>query len=270
MKQRIRLGVAVVLIAVLGGLGLWLRPTDPDFHGKPESFWINSIINSEDHYANFPQDGVPILVKALSKGTGAWERFYGKIRQKLPGFLSGRLPKPADESEFRSSAAARLRASGTNALVAVPTLIRSLHDENDVVRLQVIGTLSALVPAMGQERIQILPQIIEATRDPYYCVRYNSVYCLGKYQDQAEIAVPVVLRALADSSFYVREAAIKSIIQLDATASNKAVVPELLKLLQDGNAQVRGAATNALSLLPAERTTDVTDKEKRLCPPSNP
>jgi HEAT repeat protein len=273
MKQRIRFGLAMVLIAVLVGLGLWLRPSDPDFHGKPESFWINSITNSDDHYADFPMDGVPILVKALSKGTGTWERFYGKIWQKLPSALSERLPKPADESEFRRSAAVRLRVMGTNAQIAVPALVRALRDDNDGVRMQAIGTLSALLAGMGQERIHILPQIIEAARDPFYCVRYNSMFCLGKYSDQGKIVVPVVVNALADSSSYVRYAAIKSIMQLDALGANKTAVPVLLKLLEDGNAQVREAATNALSLLQAERTTDVTDvtdKEKRLSPPSNP
>jgi hypothetical protein len=247
MKESFRFVLGLVLVAVLGGLAcLWLRPTDRAFQGKPESYWINSITNSEDANLNFPMDGVPILVKALSKGTGPWERFYSKIWPKLPSVLSGRLPKPADESEFRRSAAVRLRLMGTNALIAVPALVQALHDDNDGVRMHAIGTLSALLPVMGQERIRILPQIIEATRDPFYCVRYYSMFCLGKYPDQAKIAVPAVVNALADSTPEVRSAAITSLMQLHAQGANKAAVPALLKLLEDGNEMVRTSAANAL------------------------
>jgi HEAT repeat protein len=109
--------------------------------------------------------------------------------------LSRRLPKPSDESEFRKSAALRLRLMGTNAQIAVPALIRALHDDNDGVRWHAIGALGALLPIMGRERNRILPQIIESARDTFYCVRYSALFCLGKYQDQASIAMPAVMNS---------------------------------------------------------------------------
>jgi HEAT repeat protein len=60
------------------------------------------------------------------------------------------------------------------------------------------------------------------------------------------MVVQVVANALNDSDLLVRSGAMRSILRLNAQGANKPVVAALLKLLQDGNAEVRTAASNAL------------------------
>jgi hypothetical protein len=274
MKGRPRYIPLVVIIAILGGLGLWLCPTDRDFHGKPESFWINQITNNDSiitsdgwslivtngsgvanvsyQTLHFGSEGVPLLVKALSKGNRPWERFYFKLWPKLPSFLSGMLPKAADQSKLRIRSAMILHAMGSDALLAVPGLVRALHDDSYAVRQCALHTLEVLLPGMGQEKIRILPQLLEATRDGAPDVRGNAEILLGYYPDQASSVVPVVVNALNDSDALVRVGAMSSLTRLNEQGTNKAGVPTLVELLQDGNAEVREAATNALRAMAPE------------------
>ena len=90
------------------------------------------------------------------------------------------------------------------------------------------------------------PRVLEATRDGAAGVRNNAVILLGYYSDQASMVVQVVANALNDSDLLVRSGAMRSILRLNAQGANKPVVAALLKLLQDGNAEVRTAASNAL------------------------
>jgi hypothetical protein len=289
MRENLRYVVALALVAVLGGLALGLRPTDPNFHGKPESFWINSITNggqmvfvvnsdgsegvSFPTWEGFGPEGVTLLVKALRKGTGAWDRFYFKHWPKLPPLLRRWLAKPVDESELRCQSMLILSVMGSDARIALPALVQALHDENDDVRGSALYNLSLLLPGMREQKVSLLPQLLDATRDAYPRARRMALICLGEYPDQASKVVPLVVNALNDSDMQVRDDAIRSLTRLNEQGANKAVVPALCKLLQDGNAQLRKAATNALSLLQAERTTDVTDATDKIIwpsPPSNP
>lgn len=262
--------LALVIVAVLGGLAcVMMRSNDREFHGKPESFWINSITNSGNSVTNqgwrvlvtnsasgakfiyptwqgFGSEGVPLLLKALRKGSGPWDRLYFKLWPKLPSFLSGWLPKPVDDSVLRQRSVMILSGMGSDAQIAVPAVVRALHDENDRVRQSALFTLDILLPGMGQEKIQILPRVLEATRDGAAGVRNNAVILLGYYSDQASMVVQVVANALNDSDLLVRSGAMRSILRLNAQGANKPVVAALLKLLQDGNAEVRTAASNAL------------------------
>jgi hypothetical protein len=274
MKAHSRYILVLAFVVVLGVLGLWLRPTDPDFHGKPESFWLNQITNDESivtgngwslvvtngsgvanvsyQTLHFGSEGVPLLVKALSKGNRPWERLYFKLWPKLPSFLNGWLPKAADQSKLRIRSAMILHAMGSGAQSAVPGLVQALHDDSYAVRQSAFHTLEVLLPGMGQEKIRILPQLLEATRDGVPGVRHNAVILLGYYPDQASTVVPVLVNGLNDSDALVRVGAISSLMQLDKQGTKKAGVLMLLELLDDGNAEVREEATNTLSRLRAE------------------
>jgi hypothetical protein len=268
MKEYFRFILVLVLVVVLCGLGLWLRRKDPDFHGKPESFWINNLTNhgrlvfvtdsaggtrlAFPTWQGFGSEGVPLLVKALNKGTGPWDRFYFKLWPKLPSSLSGWLPKPVDESGLRIYSMLILHTMASDAQIAVPALVQALHDENAGVRQSALSTLGVLLPGMGQEKIRIFPRVLKAARDGAPGVRNNAVIFLGYYRDQASIVAPVVVNALHDSDPLVRFGAISSLMRLGATGANEAAVPALLQLLQDGNAEVREAATNALTSIAPE------------------
>ena len=262
MKESRRFVLVLALVAVLGGLGWWLCPKDPDFHGKSESFWINSIANqgrlvlvtnsagganlSFPTWQKFGSGGVPLLVKALRKGTRPWEKLYFKLWPKLPSFLSRWLPKPDDESGLRIRSMLIMHTLGSDAQIAAPALLQALHDENYGVRQSALSVLDVLLPGMGEQKIGILPQVLEATRDTSPGVRNNAVILLGYYSDQTTMVIPVVVNALSDSDAVVRCGAMRSIMRLDAARANKTVVPALRKLLRDGDAEVREEATNAL------------------------
>jgi len=241
---------------------------DPDFHGKPESFWINGLKNPnwmsrvsdyQGHvrvvyqpWQDFGPAGVPLLVKALKRNR-PWDKFYGKVWPKLPSFVGSRLPKPMDDSEVRARAASVLHGMGKDAQMAVPALEEALQDESDRVRQTALAALKVQLPGMGLEKSRLLPMFLKATHDALPGIRNNALLCLGSYENQASVVIPVLLdHAQNDSDAQVRTAAIRALAKVDPKRAREDGTPLLLKLVAEGDKQTQFIASDVIRIIDPE------------------
>ncbi len=93
-----------------------------------------------------------------------------------------------------------------------------------------------------------VPYLTEIVRDADPGTRYLAAQALAKIGDEAEEAVPVLLKALRADDMYLRMAITGALIQIGYPA-----VPGLVKALFDDNKAVRRAAAKALGKIGSDR-----------------
>lgn len=228
--MRARIVFACALVAGLGAIA-WqvLARREPGLHGKPESFWINSLTNAFT-FADFATwralgpERVPILLKALEKQPGPVERSYAKLLPKLPAFLQTRLPVPADYAGIRHGASFMLGLPEPGTKIPLLPLTRAFTDQDWGVRMNVLCCFYYVVlPNSGMaDREQILSLLLAAAHDSKLEVRMSAVACLDLYKDQPERVIPVLTKALADDDPDVRIRAAMSLNKIDPAIAEKA------------------------------------------------
>lgn len=181
----------------------------------------------------------------------------------------------AAELHVRREAAQQLERLGPAAKLALPALIKALHDDDKQIWASAIATISALGPA-AQEAIPALiddmdgrksrgrrnryqvqivlrsahalsrigpaaiPPLVEALRTDDPGLRIGAAQALAPFGPQARAAIPLLINNLADGRDPVRE----------ETAAALAAIgtgPELAQALTDGDARRRAGAAQALA-----------------------
>ncbi len=246
MRRKGRVLLAALLAAVVGGLGwLIMRPPERLFQGKPERVWINSLARYSEN--DFPQwqglgsDAVPILIKALRKGTGLLDRAYAKAWTHLPSAVAPTvarsLPHPDESIEVRVNAAIILGRLGINAKLSAPALASALRDENIAVHIAAIIGLENLLHSTSvksHEKAGIVRILIKTMQDNQDSMRSLVISVLGKYKAQPELVVPVLISALNDSDASVRNRAALALAQVDSPASAKPDPTVMTRCLIEG------------------------------------
>jgi hypothetical protein len=109
----------------------------------------------------FRSEDLPLVMKALSKEDGAFERAYIWLSSRMPDRLSACLPDMYPSAMIRLNAAAVVGQWGAAARPAVPQLVRLLKDDeadsNAALSLGLIGAgareaIPALILAVREER----------------------------------------------------------------------------------------------------------------------
>ncbi len=176
----------------------------------------------------------------------------------------------------RNAASIALGALGSNAVAAVPALLRATTNVNPGVRvsaLNVLGDirtphepiLSALLrslndldfvvqmcgmralSAFGPGAEEAVPALVELTKHAEHHVRSQACAALGKIGSRPETAVPALLNCLADVDAHVRGGAAWS-LGLFGTRAYQAA-PALRGLLRDQDPGVRAAAQSSLEAI---------------------
>ncbi|HEY9171712.1 MAG TPA: HEAT repeat domain-containing protein [Verrucomicrobiae bacterium] len=241
MKKRKRILLAGLVLLVAGGIATWLaiRPRDPIFRGKPESYWIEHLSYGDEEpvsqWREFGPDGVGVLVRALDGASRPGDRLYRTAYRKLgrivPDAAMRLLPAPRMDltRRTRMNVVQLLSRLSKDAKAATPAMARALNDEDHAVRQLAITFFTqgedehCLLNQMESgARKDLLPAFIRAMQDPNAGVRNNAAIALRYYSDQAQIVVPVLVKAQEDPVPKVRQLAADALKRIDPAAAAKA------------------------------------------------
>ena len=279
MKSKVRILLVALFVAFLGGLTwLMLAARDPLFHGKPESEWIKGIAygvslpenESQEQikrWRDFGPDGVRVLARAVEKADHPIRRTYRKAHRRLstwlPVFLVRQLPDPGPVVTGGPPMAVIdfLSRLGEEAKVAAPAVARALKSEDagvrnsDVIFFGGEGENPLLNRMDPKAKRKLLPDFIRAVGDrrDFWPLRYNAAVALKCYPEQREVVAPVLVKALQDSSPWVRQSAAESLHRAAPDLiSNAGVVPIVIGVLKDPDDQIAWRAAVWLGEMRAE------------------
>ena len=153
-----------------------------------------------------------------------------------------------DDDRIRADAAmhlSALAAESTDAVEAVPALIKALGDSEEQVWFHSITALSRLGPDAALAIPELINDLREKRSRGANAKWYRSAYALGQI---GEAAIKPLIEACENSRSSVRAGAAKA-LEWIPEASNQ-TVPILINLLGDDDEDVREISANSLSLLP--------------------
>ena len=176
--------IIALLVATVGGLAwVMLQSGEPVYRGKSISRWINDV----GVFANPPapalplldSNAVPFLVEALDRQDGQLRRVYLRLWNNLPSRVQNRLPQPVPGWAIRANAAALLGTIGTNAVSAIPALIRALKTDN----VDLVRAFSAKSLAQIARRDKVVMEALAeaAVKDTEASVRFEALNALKEF-----------------------------------------------------------------------------------------
>ncbi len=270
MKNRLLVPLSVLLLAIAGGLWMWVPsgPPEPVYDGKPLTYWLGRNLGSSRPIKSRGLDrsaarqiaedsnAVPFLIQALKRDSWIGAAVYRKqVWPKLPPAAREHMPFPSfGDPAVRQNAAAYLVQLGPLAKPAVPSLIRALKYEDD---WQVRTDAAFLLGWIGNGNEEVVAALAEACEDTdlrrggnLKTIRYFYQFTAKSLCQLDPEAAAKGLMAVLNSkdtnllSEMVRESAACGLGQI--AQGNKPVLTALTNALIDPNCRVRGQATNAL------------------------
>lgn len=236
MNKRKRILLAGLAFALVCGTAVWLaiRPRDPLFRGKPESYWIEHLSYRDEEqvkqWREFGPDGVRVLVRALDGANRPTDRLYRNLYRKSGRLLMRVLPAPRMDltRTTRMNVVDLLSRLSKDAKLATPAMARALNDEDPSVRQIAITFFTGgedenclLNQMEARAKRDLLPAFTRAMQDSHEGLRNNAAIALRYYPDQAEIVVPILTRALQDPAPKVRQLAAEALKRIDPAAAPK-------------------------------------------------
>lgn len=281
-RKRLIVGFAFGIVFVGGLAFVALLPRDPLFHGKPESQWITNIVygmslseaqNKEQvqRWRDFGPEGLRVLERGLAANRAPrYRSIYDRLAKFLPNGFMRLLPVPPPKTVggTRHCVADLLCRMGTNARLAWPAVARALSDEDPWVRARAITFFTypeddkAFLNQMpAKEKKKLLPLFIRAAEDGGWCwnVRNNAALALKYYPEEAPLIAPPLVKALKDSSPYVRLCSADALNRVDPVTGSKAgAVSVVSNLLQNPDYQISGHAARVLRQFQRDADAAVT------------
>ncbi len=229
-----------------------LRPREPMYQGKALSVWLEILGTQGRRYEEYLEAKNAIEVI----GTNALPQIVAMLS--------------AEDSVFKLKLITLARSQGVIRIDFRPAWQK---------HRQAVFALDALGPAATPA----IPQLIEVLNTGNTDARRLTVRLLGSMRAREELVMPALANALGDSDFYVRQAAIESLIRncerpdiavpalvarLDCTSiyefealtsalkefgsSARPAIPMLMARLQDRNPAIRDKASNTIKYLDPE------------------
>ena len=243
MKNRRRVVLIALLVLVGCIIAAWLtiRPRDPLFRGKPESWWIEHLVYNDveqvKQWREFGPVGVRVLGRALDGANRPSDRIYRQVYRGtsriLPGPLIRLMPAPRMDATrvARMTVVDILSRLSKDAKLAIPAMTLALNDEDSSVRQIAINFFTqgedenCLLNQMDPKaKKELLPEFIRAVQDNDWGLRNNALVALRFYPEQAQIVDPVLIAALQDPVPTVRRLAADALKRVDPAAAAKAGV----------------------------------------------
>jgi hypothetical protein len=181
---------------------------------------------------------VPYLRRVLEREPTSLQQQYAKAYTSLPSLLQKFAPRPRSITQRRARAAAALIQAGTNAVAAIPLLIKTAtNDLFHGTRHNAVGALAALAPGTAFEGAAALA-VISRTTDANQMLRQHAFSCLGTFTNEIELVVPTLLHGLRQPP--VREYALTGLRRLGRRAmptirrkvQNEGYLPMSLDMLE--------------------------------------
>ena len=270
--------VLVICAGLLGTVGavLWFAPhlnsvVPPDIADLTLKAAAGDT-NASAVLQGLGPDALPALGQLCNYRDG-WRRLAWKVAPRLPrrvarSFLA-RVGPLRDES-IRVAAARTLGGFGSKAELAVPALLKAMHDPQSYVAMEAAAALARIGSGA-------LPGLISALNETNGLVRHAAAYGLGEMGPRAEEAVPSLIGRLGDTDQEVRSSSASSLLLIgypsiaamsnivdhgDASSREAAVVeflrfyrslrsmvPPLIKMAHAEEPEVRRGAIAALGVM---------------------
>lgn len=235
--MRSRRAITLLLLCWVAGIALVLLwRSEPSYQGRTLSDWIVQMrVRPDDTEArmavrHLASNSIPLLLTWIKRGDRPTLRArLVEAKKGVIAFLEKHKvikPRPqvwvlfvADhKSSYRSLAQSALEQLGPQAESAIPELIQMLGTKRptpDEIS-PVAGTAYLLLPKLAPASIQPLVTSLSSTDPQVYAL---AVSALGEIGPQANAAIPIVQRRLADPDVNIRVQAAQVLSKLGADPS---------------------------------------------------
>lgn len=243
--------IAVFSLLVLGvGLLLPIRTGEPSYQGKRLTSWLQQYsTNHFVHRGNAADKEAEYAIRQI--GTNAIPTLLNlfrsdspllrKLAQKLPAGVSSRFYV----DDHLRLASYGFVALGTNGQPALADLIELSRQTDHDVRYRATYSLGHLGPAAEAA----IPRLIELVDDQDGSIRDQALMSLSMIHLNAPLVVPVLIKSATafQRSIPERTAAIRGLRYYKEASAE--ILPVLLKLQEDNDADIRADATNSIQWL---------------------
>ncbi len=210
-----------------------------------------------------PAEERQVTLEALGQIGGAHPRAIPALVETLN--LPARADSPEAQNDrdiLRELAAEAIAAVGKDAAIAVPVLLRCLHDPRETMRRKSVSALAKIGPA-AHPAIPTLVEMLAFDESP--AVRDAAETALAGIGSQA---VPVLVHLFEDREAELRLRAVRSIGQMKTIA--RPAAGKLRELLKDPDPQVRFTAAKALWLITEQAEDSIPVFVEALQSPERP
>ena len=237
-------GVRIAAIGALGETGPAAAPTIVELLRSPETLSTTSNQVREaaiETLRSMGVEAVPVLLKALKDPDAAFRLHVLRTLTRMGPAAKTAAPALVELLEEKNA----LGNGVIEALVAigsdvVPEVVLALKSKDPLVRRHAVITLGLL----GPKATAAIPNLIMTLKDADAQVATQSAKALEEIGPES---VPALFDALRDED---NEAAAKVLVKLGPKA--KAVVPDLIKVLQGGDTSRRRQAAVVLGMIGPE------------------
>jgi hypothetical protein len=177
-------------------LGALLDNSNPPLLPSGAPSPSNPMVELRDAVKVLGSKAVPYLTRVLEREPTSFQQLYAKTFASLPLQIQKVAPQPRDFTQRRARASAALAQTGTNAVAAIPLLIKTAT--NDVffgTRHNAVGTLAAIAPGTAFEGAVALA-VMSRTNETNQMLREHVYRCLGAFTNEIELVVPTLLDGL--------------------------------------------------------------------------
>lgn len=249
MKKRRFNWLTLLLLSLVLTAVLLSRPETPvTYQGKDVWQWTVQLNSpgqpQRDEAAAALRQLGPVAVPELLRKLRTEESIPRKIRfwpaSWLPTRAGRALTKDLQRISFRSvrsMAAGGLRALGTNATAAVPSLLKAMRGAD----LQLTWDAAIALGAIGESAV---PGLIPLLEEKNSRVRHAAAYALGEIGPPALPAVPALIRRLGDEDPNVRASTLYTLSRIGPIAG-----PRVLRMVESDRGEARRAAALTLTAL---------------------
>jgi HEAT repeat protein len=197
------------------------------------------------------RDAIPFLEKASTNGmwyiaTSARAALVKLRKESLAPYIA-LLNNRSDPISWYSNAM-MIADCGTNAAPAIPLLLTSLQNSNNIIQAHAII-------AMGMIRCEpqvCVPAIIPFLTNADVALRQKAYFALLAFKDHTHDASNEVIIGLNDSDPWTRSQALLAVDEILSSAERRRALPHAEALLSDPNPFVRDSAKKLLPRIRAK------------------
>jgi HEAT repeats len=228
-RRRWFAGAVVVLAIGLVCVVIWHLPSEPSYHGKALSQWLqvySSPLQPSSHEWKEADEAVSALgTNCLPTLLRMLRARDSRIKVQIVALLNKqKLIKthPLAAAERIKEAAMAFVPLGELGKGAVPDLVNLLYQPLSAdSRAAIEDALARIGPAARPA----IPVLLRNTGDPDPRIRANALWALGQIHAQPELCVPQLVRGLSDNDDWARVSACHALGMFGAEA--QAAVPRL-------------------------------------------
>jgi HEAT repeat protein len=243
MIRRNRIAIALLTLAGFGLICFFaLRPSEPQYEGKPLSLWIEQLLakyprrdaEARDALLRMGQPAVRFLTRESGNPPPKWRRRIGLLTAEIP--LLNRL---FGISRFnRLFAIQALAELGPAAKSAIPTLEQISKADDRMLSLAARATMIRI-------REEKIDSQITTYREFETTNSAQTVFLFVELGSYAKAAIPALLEGMQSTNYRVRHLAAMALPAVGYDLPEH--VPSLLRLLNDPSEMVRRQALYSLA-----------------------